>query len=147
MRKKLIAAALVLAAAAGAYAGAQTKKQAAELMINQLLEAKEPQETRKLMSPDQFMMPYVSETYQIAAKNREALDKQFCYCFCALNPMFKHKSLLSCFVDDHGANCGICMSQARETAIMTKAGKTPKEIAVYFKEKYAKNMDHMDHSH
>lgn len=135
-------AAVAISSGKGAQAQSKSKQMAVDLMVNHLLEAKEPQETRPLVDPDTYRIPYISETYKIAAENREALDKQFCYCYCALNEKFKHKSLLTCFTDGHGANCGICMRQARETAQMTKAGKTPREIAMYFKETYDKPHDH-----
>jgi hypothetical protein len=147
MKKKILLAALAIVAAACVFSNAQSKKMAAELMVNQLLEAKTPQEKGKLLDPAQFRDTYVADTYRIVAKNREAIDKQFCYCYCAMNPKFNHKSLLSCYVDDHGANCDTCMTQARETAIMTKDGKSPREIAMYFKKKYVKEEGPEGHSH
>ena len=142
MKSKYIMAAVAVLAVFAAYSYAQSRQMAADLMMNQLLEAKQPQETGKLVDPGRYRIPYIAETYEIAAKNREALDKQFCYCYCSLNEKFKHKSLLTCFTDDHGANCGICMRQARETAAMTAAGKTPREIAAYFKEVYSESHNH-----
>jgi len=142
--------ALIALAAVGAIAAfsgdtrAQSKQMAVDLMVNHLLQAKTPRETRPVVDPDTYRIPYISETYKIAAENREALDKQFCYCYCALNEKFRHKSLLTCFTDGHGANCGICMKQARDTDTMTREGKTPREIATYFKEKYGQPHDH-DH--
>ncbi len=38
------------------------------------------------------------------------MDHLYCYCEC--EPAIGHKSLKSCFVDLHGANCGICQEQA-----------------------------------
>ncbi|MDH4184038.1 MAG: PCYCGC domain-containing protein [Nitrospinota bacterium] len=146
MKHKLIFALAAILALIGGYTYAQSKQMAVDLTVERLIEAKVPQETGKLMDPATYRLPYIAETYKIAADNREALDKQFCYCYCALNPRFNHKSLLTCFTDDHGANCGVCMSQARETAEMTKAGKTPREIAMYFKEKYTGPNSH-NHTH
>jgi hypothetical protein len=31
------------------------------------------------------------------------LDSIYCYCFCEESPAFRHKSLLSCYTDDHAA--------------------------------------------
>lgn len=143
MRSLVIIMALAAAAMFTAEANAQSKQMAAELMVNYLLKAKEPQEIREIKDPGNYREMYVAETYAIAASNADALDKQFCYCYCALNPKVEHKSLKSCFVDDHGAHCGICMKQARTTAAMTKEGKSPKEIAEHFKEKYL----HAEHDH
>jgi len=143
--KYILAVFTVAVAALTIFTGqsqAQSKQMAVDLMINHLLQAKKPQETRPLVDPDTYRIPYIAETYKIAGENRAALDKQFCYCYCALNEKFKHKSLLTCFTDGHGANCGICMRQARETAKMTKDGKTPKEIAMFFKKSYDKPHDH-----
>ena len=41
--------------------------------------------------------------YADAAKYPKQFDQVFCYCGCDKSP-FNHKSLLSCFTDDHGAN-------------------------------------------
>jgi hypothetical protein len=59
-------------------------------------------ETRPTLSPSMFNDPFVAEAYQIAKDIPHVLDSLICYCLCD-RPPFNHKSLLSCFVDEHGA--------------------------------------------
>ncbi len=124
---------------AGGVSSAQSKKMVADMIQNHLLESEDAVETRKTLDPLMFAsVPYVSNTYKIAKDDPSLLDKFFCYCYCAVNPIFKHKSLLTCYVDDHASQCGICMKQAMDAKAMTAKGKTPIEISRYFKSKYLK---------
>jgi len=66
-------------------------------------------ETRPTLSPVLFV-GNVAKAYNLAGQNRELLDSMYCYCNCKEN--FGHKSLLSCYVDKHAADCKICMDQA-----------------------------------
>ncbi len=59
-------------------------------------------ETRPVVDPGQFT-GMTQEAYAAAQAIPEVLDKVYCYCFCD-EPPFNHKSLLSCFVDYHGAS-------------------------------------------
>jgi len=45
----------------------------------------------------------------------------YCYCYCEQS--VGHKSLLSCYVDEHAANCGICQDQAFYASSIFKEGK------------------------
>ena len=45
----------------------------------------------------------IKKAYQIAKEIPWVLDSIYCYCFCEESPVFKHKSLLSCYVDNHAA--------------------------------------------
>ena len=58
-------------------------------------------ETQPVLSSTQFP-PKASVAYALAAKYRETFDQVFCYCGCERWPT-RHKSLLSCFTDTHGA--------------------------------------------
>lgn len=140
MPQKMFFTALVFAAAFTAGAAlAQSNKQAAEIISKSLLEAQGPVETRPTLDPGLFAaVPQIAQTYQIAREMPRELDKQFCYCYCSVNPSFRHKSLLTCYTDGHAAQCGICMREAVETSELTKQGKSPAEIAAYFKAKYVK---------
>jgi len=118
---------------------AQSKKLAAEMIQNHLLEAKEPQETKPVLDHGIFARnPVVASAYQAAKQIPRIMDKIYCYCNCAINPQFKHKSLLTCYTGEHASQCGICMNQALVTLEMTKAGKKPVEISEYFKKQYVK---------
>lgn len=52
----------------------------------------------------------VRRAYQVAQEIPQTLAQLPCYCHCDRGQ--GHKSLHSCFIDEHGANCGICMNEA-----------------------------------
>jgi pyruvate/oxaloacetate carboxyltransferase len=58
-------------------------------------------EKRPVADASQFF-GQVRAAYEAAKKHPDVLDKLYCWCKCSNEP-FNHKSLLSCFVDDHGA--------------------------------------------
>jgi hypothetical protein len=60
-------------------------------------------ETRDTLNPAQFGHPLVRRAYQAAKEIPWVLDSIYCYCRCKENPNFRHKSLLSCYVDQHAA--------------------------------------------
>ena len=60
-------------------------------------------ETRQTLDPALFSDSTVKKAYQVAKDIPWILDSIYCYCFCEESPVFRHKSLLSCYVDDHAA--------------------------------------------
>jgi hypothetical protein len=60
-------------------------------------------ETRATLDPNIFNDPRVRKAYQVAKDIPWVIDSIYCYCFCEESPAFRHKSLLSCYVDDHAA--------------------------------------------
>lgn len=59
-------------------------------------------------------------------------------CFCRCDRSAGHKSLHSCFEDDHGANCGICMNSALKAYKLQKEQKlTPAQIREQIVAEYA----------
>lgn len=60
-------------------------------------------ETRETLDPSIFKDPMIRETYRVAKEIPWVLDSIYCYCYCKESTVFKHKSLLSCYVDDHAA--------------------------------------------
>lgn len=56
-------------------------------------------ENRPTLSPERFNGK-VKKAYEIARAIPEVLDQLYCYCQCQ---SIGHKSLLSCYVDDHAA--------------------------------------------
>jgi len=59
-------------------------------------------EMRPTLPPSMFSDPLIAEAYQLAKDIPHVLDSLICYCLCD-RPPFNHKSLLSCYVDEHGA--------------------------------------------
>ena len=56
----------------------------------------------------------------LAKENRELLDSMYCYCNC--KETIGHKSLLSCYADNHAVSCGICQDQAFYAASRFQGG-------------------------
>jgi hypothetical protein len=76
-------------------------------------------ETRMTLMPALFTGK-VAQAYQIAREYRDLLDVIYCYCYC--EKTLGHKSLLSCYVDRHAANCDICEDEAIFAASLYKKG-------------------------
>lgn len=77
-------------------------------------------EARPTLSP----LNYTGTTavaYQAAREIPEILDSLYCYCECAKHS--GHKSLLSCYVDEHAVNCDICIDEAVMAYDLHKQGK------------------------
>lgn len=75
-----------------------------------------------------------ASSYNVAIKHRDVLDYMYCYCNCKQS--IGHKSLLSCFTDDHAANCGICQDQAFYAADMTAKGLDLAEVRMAMDKKF-----------
>jgi hypothetical protein len=60
-------------------------------------------ETRETMDPARYDVPETRKAYEAAKKIPWVIDSIYCFCYCEENPFFMHKSLLTCFVDDHAA--------------------------------------------
>ena len=50
------------------------------------------------------------EAYRMVKEIPETIAQLPCYCHC--DKGFGHKSLHSCFVDDHAAHCAVCVDEA-----------------------------------
>jgi hypothetical protein len=57
-------------------------------------------ELPRILPAERFPIPVVAKAYRAAARIREVLAQQPCYCFC---DKMGHGSLLDCFATDHGA--------------------------------------------
>ena len=60
-------------------------------------------ESRATLDPGLFSDAKVRKAYQVAKEIPGVLDSIYCFCKCKESPAFRHKSLLSCFVDNHAA--------------------------------------------
>lgn len=58
-------------------------------------------ETRPVLDPAMFR-GQVRAAYSVAKRYPDVMNELFCYCYCD-QPPFRHKSLLSCFTEKHGA--------------------------------------------
>ncbi|MCR4287892.1 MAG: PCYCGC domain-containing protein [Deltaproteobacteria bacterium] len=66
-------------------------------------------EARETMSPLYFTGA-VRDAYQIAKEIPAVLDGLHCYCECKKD--HGHKSLLTCYVDEHAKHCDLCLNEA-----------------------------------
>ncbi len=122
--KKFIAAVVILVAIGvglvaynviGKGEGPQSVADASQANIEKLKGG----ETKPVLSPDRFVGK-TAAAYRVASKKPDLLDHMYCYCYCSNS--IGHKSLLSCFTDDHAANCGICQDQAFYADSLDKQG-------------------------
>lgn len=126
MRKLLIPGLLLASAVSPALSAPKAKPTAAP--ANSCSGCKE---RRPTLEPSRFARGYdpeVKRGYEIARKYPATLDRLHCYCECAESPMFRHKTLLTCFTDTHAAGCGICLSEARMAAELKDRGLADDEI-------------------
>jgi hypothetical protein len=73
-----------------------------------------------------FNLAWQSKVYADAAKVPSVLYQQPCFCHC--DRALGHTSLHSCFEGTHGAVCSTCAKEGYYAYLMTKQGKTPKQI-------------------
>jgi hypothetical protein len=78
------------------------------------------------LSPEQFFGS-AREGYTKVKEIPETIAQLPCYCHCDLH--MGHKSLHSCFEDDHAANCSICLDEALLAYnLQKKSGLSPEQI-------------------
>ena len=94
-------------------------------------------ETRPLMAPNRFRGS-VASVYRWAAEIPGVFDQLYCYCKCKENPRFKHKTLLTCYVDQHASKCNICLKEGQIAWELTKKGMDPQQIRGEIDKYYAK---------
>ena len=83
--------------------------------------------------------PFIGKTrdaYKVAKQIPETLAQLPCYCHC--DQGFGHKSLHSCFEDDHAAHCAVCTEEALLAFELQKNQRlTPEQIRKIIIEKYS----------
>ena len=90
-------------------------------------------ENRPVMS-SAFYTGKAAEAYRIAAEIPKIIDSQFCYCYCKKN--HQHKTLLTCFTNEHGSKCDTCINEVLYAYELYKQGKTLDEIIVLVDKKF-----------
>jgi hypothetical protein len=76
------------------------------------------------------------EAYAAAKEIPGTLAQLPCYCYC--DKAFGHKSLHTCFVDDHASQCAVCVDEALLAYRLQKEErKTPEQVRQIIIEKYA----------
>ena len=81
------------------------------------------------------------DAYTVAKQIPKTLAQLPCYCHC--DQGFGHKSLHTCFVDDHAAHCAVCVDEALLAYRLEKdEGLTPEQIRERIVEKYSAEHQH-----
>lgn len=93
------------------------------------------QEKRSVLDPKRFSdlrvyEPEARAGYEVARKYPATLDRLHCFCECQESTRFHHKTLLTCFTDDHAAGCGICLKEALMAADLKEKGASDEEIEI-----------------
>jgi hypothetical protein len=90
------------------------------------------------LSPDKFSGAEVKKAYQVAKEIPETLAQLPCFCYCDRG--FGHKSLHSCYEDDHSAGCSTCIEEALMAYKLQKEEKlTPEQVREKIIAKYTKS--------
>ena len=63
----------------------------------------------RTLDPDRFA-GQVREAYRVVREIPETIAQLPCFCYC--DHGFGHRSLHSCFEDEHGSRCAICINEA-----------------------------------
>lgn len=95
-------------------------------------------ETRATLAPERYTGA-TAAAYAAAKEIPEIIDSLYCYCDCKKH--FNHKSLLTCYVDEHAAYCDICIDEALMAKELHDKGMDVKAIRKAVDEKYS-NMRH-----
>ncbi len=77
------------------------------------------------LAPEKFE-GLTRDAYKAVREIPVTIAQMPCYCHCDRG--FGHKSLYSCFQDDHAAHCAVCVNEALLTLKLEKEGKTPAQI-------------------
>ena len=89
------------------------------------------------LAPDKFIGK-TREAYRVAKQIPATLAQLPCYCECDRG--FGHKSLHSCFEDDHASHCAVCVDEALLAyQLQTQNKMTPAQVRQRIIEKYAES--------
>ncbi len=80
---------------------------------------------RATLAPAKFFGK-TKQAYEVARKIPLTLAQLPCYCHC--DETVGHKSLHSCFEDEHASSCAVCVDEALLAYQLEKSGKTASQI-------------------
>ena len=87
------------------------------------------------LAPDNFIGK-TRDAYRVAKKIPATLAQLPCYCECDRG--YGHKSLHSCFEDDHASHCVVCVDEALLAyQLQTQNNMTPEQVRQRIIEKYS----------
>src|SRR5262245_4992960 len=82
-------------------------------------------ELRATLPPTNFVGK-AREAYEAVRQAPQLIAQMPCYCHC--DRSLGHKSLHSCFEDDHAATCATCIQEALTAYALQKQGLSPEKI-------------------
>lgn len=77
------------------------------------------------LEPEQFTGK-TREAYRVVREVPQLIAQLPCYCYCDRG--FGHKSLHSCYVDDHAAHCAVCVDEVLIAYDLQKRGMSASQI-------------------
>lgn len=89
------------------------------------MDAKSARNLPPTLQPEQFFGP-TREAYKIVKEIPETIAQLPCYCHCDMS--IGHKSLYSCFQDNHASQCAVCVNEVLIAYNLQKSGMTPAQI-------------------
>jgi hypothetical protein len=88
------------------------------------------------LEPAQFT-GLVRDAYRAVREIPQTIAQMPCYCHCDRG--MGHKSLYSCFEDDHASHCAVCVNEALLTLKLEKQKLTPAQIRDRIVEEYGQH--------
>jgi hypothetical protein len=112
---------VIAGVAAAALVGVLLAKQVGGVVVHP---DPRPGVTAERVLPPNLVMntPGAAQAYAAARNAPQLLDGLYCHCECAKN--FGHRSLLTCFESDHGAQCDVCMGEAMLATALASRGSS-----------------------
>ena len=77
------------------------------------------------LAPEKFTGK-TQEAYRVVREVPQLIAQLPCYCYCDRG--FGHKSLHSCYVDDHAAHCAVCVDEVLIAYDLQKRGLSAQQI-------------------
>ncbi|HZN07497.1 MAG TPA: CYCXC family (seleno)protein [Pyrinomonadaceae bacterium] len=105
--------------------GPATPAQGAKLIPAYLQQPPSRSSLAPTLAPEKFE-GLTRDAYKAVREIPVTIAKLPCYCHCDRG--FGHKSLYSCFEDDHAAHCAVCVNEALLALKLEKEGKTAPQI-------------------
>jgi hypothetical protein len=102
-----------------------TTASGAKLLPAYLEQAPSRSSLKPTLAPEKFA-GLTRDAYKAVREIPETIAQMPCYCYC--DRSFGHKSLYSCFEDDHAAHCAVCVNEALLALKLEKEGKTAPQI-------------------
>ena len=135
-----LAASIVALMAVSTFAGAQHQHSAPAKAAGAKPAASGPQnscssclERGAVLDPAKFSSwdnQDVKKSYEAAKKYPDTIDRLHCFCECKESPREHHKTLLTCFTNEHAAGCGICQHEALMAAKLKDQGASDEEVEI-----------------